>query len=79
LPPAWQRHYLSPLVYVKVFTRDATVRAARRFCVVLCDVCTFKLSAKISAEAEISNFDTERFIVEVHSRIALLDMTTKAY
>jgi hypothetical protein len=33
----------------------------------------------MSAEAEISNFDTERFIVEVHSRIALWDMTTEAY
>jgi hypothetical protein len=33
----------------------------------------------MSAEAEISNFDTERFIVEVHSRISLWDMTTEAY
>jgi hypothetical protein len=32
----------------------------------------------MSAEAEISNFDTERFIV-VHSKIALWDMTTVAY
>jgi hypothetical protein len=34
---------------------------------------------KMSAQAEISNFDNERFIVEVHSRIALWDMTTEAY
>jgi hypothetical protein len=33
----------------------------------------------MSAEAEISTFDTERFIVEVHSTIALWDMTTEAY
>jgi hypothetical protein len=33
----------------------------------------------MSAEAELSIFDTERFIVEVHSRIALWDMTTEAY
>jgi hypothetical protein len=33
----------------------------------------------MSAEAELSNFDTERFVVEVHSRIALWDMTTEAY
>jgi hypothetical protein len=33
----------------------------------------------MSAEAELSNFDTERFIVEVHSKIALWDMTTEAY
>jgi hypothetical protein len=33
----------------------------------------------MSAEAEISNSDTERFIVEVHPRIALWDMTTEAY
>jgi hypothetical protein len=70
-PPAWQRHHLIP--------RDATVRAARRFCSVFSEVCPFKLSVKMSAEAEISNFDTERFIVEVHSRIALWDMTTEAY
>jgi DNA mismatch repair protein MutH len=49
---------------MKVFTRDATA---------------FKLNVKMSAEAEISNFDTERFIVEVHSRITLWDMTTEAY
>jgi hypothetical protein len=33
----------------------------------------------MSAETEILNFDTERFIVEVHSRIVLWDMTTEAY
>jgi hypothetical protein len=57
-PPAWQRHHLSPLYYMKVFTRDATLSAARVFCEVCC---SFKLSAKMSAEAELSNFDTERF------------------
>jgi hypothetical protein len=61
-------HQLSPLYYIKVFTRDATVSAARVFCEVCC---AFKLSAKMSAETELSNFDTERFIAEVHSRIAL--------
>jgi hypothetical protein len=78
-PPARQRHHLIPMVYMKVFTRDATVRAARRFCIVFCEVCPFKLSVKMSAEAETSNFDTERFRVEVHSRIALWDMSTEAY
>jgi hypothetical protein len=29
----------------------------------------------MSAEAELSNFDIERFIIEVHSRISLWDMT----
>jgi hypothetical protein len=42
-------------------------------------MCAFKLSVKKTAEAEISNFDAERFIVEVHSRTALRDMTTEAY
>jgi hypothetical protein len=42
-------------------------------------VCPFELGVKMSAEAEISNFDTERFIVEVHSRIELWDITTEAY
>lgn len=49
--------------------------AARRFCIEFCEVCCVKMNA----EAELSNFDTERFIVEVHSRIALWDMTTEAY
>ena len=31
------------------------------------------------AEAEKSNFDKERLIVEVNSRIALWDMTAKEY
>jgi hypothetical protein len=33
----------------------------------------------MSAEAEKSNFDTERFIVEVQSRNALWDMTAEEY
>jgi hypothetical protein len=83
LPNRWWRKeaslHLIPLVYMKVFTRGATVSAARRFCIVFGEVCPFKLSVKMSAEPEISNFDTEKFIVEVHSRIALSDMTPEAY
>jgi hypothetical protein len=33
----------------------------------------------MNAEAEISNFDAERFIDEVLSRIALWEMNTEAY
>jgi hypothetical protein len=61
---------------MKVFIRGATVSAARRFCIVFCEVgCAFTVSTKMSAEAELSDFDTERFITEVLSRIALWDMT----
>jgi hypothetical protein len=72
-------HHLIPLVYIKVFTGDATVSAATRFCIVFYEVCLFKPSVKMNAEAEISNFDAESFIDEVLSRVALWDMNTEAY
>jgi hypothetical protein len=70
----------STVLYKGLHTRrDETVSAARRFYIVFCEVRPFKLSVKMSAEAQISNFDTERFIAEVHSKIARWNMTTEAY